>query len=140
MGRLVSKGVVQCKAPLTYSKCSRWQDFSSMSPAEKEEWQHLREQNFPCKARDSCQIDWTAACPADWYAVDGGLSCIAPDSYKGNCSSELSDLESLSEKEKMVLAGACSISWPCQGEASEASRSPDFAKIDAPHPEVGPAN
>lgn len=96
----------RCKAPLTfvlffvvarkisllvalkrYSKCRAVQDFNGMSPTEKEEWQHLCEQSFPCQSRDVCEKDWRGACPADWYAVDGSLACIAPSSYIGKCSS-----------------------------------------------------
>jgi len=130
--RVAAKGTVHCQAPLTFTQCSAWQDFATMSPSEKEEWQHVCGQSFPCRSRDSCGKDWSTPCPADWYALDGGLSCIAPTSYNGSCSTELVGLVDLSTAEKAALAARCSMSWPCEGEASDALGFAALGALDTP--------
>jgi hypothetical protein len=35
--------------------------------------------------RSMCDKLYSAPCPANWYAFNGGLSCAAPENYGGAC-------------------------------------------------------
>ena len=35
--------------------------------------------------RDKCKKAYSAPCPADWFAFNGGMSCSAPSHYAGAC-------------------------------------------------------
>ena len=79
--------------------------FDGVSPADKEDWALNRsyrlgfmillsffaeaktcQAEFPCQDRAACKKTYSAPCPADWYALNGGMSCVAPKSYTANCS------------------------------------------------------
>merc|ERR1712217_355233 len=107
----------RCQAPLTYDKCKSVQDFSSMAATEKEEWQHLCEQNFPCLSRAGCEKDWLSPCPAGLYVIDGALACVAPNSYTGTCPSELRGIVDYSVADKRAISLRCGVSWPCKRES-----------------------
>ena len=70
-----------------YRTCSPVQRFDGMSPHEKQAWERVCAQRFPCATRSSCEKDWLAACPAGWYEYNGGASCLAPRDYAGKCAS-----------------------------------------------------
>lgn len=137
--RVVRGHAVRCKAPLTYNKCRSWQEFTDMPPVEKEQWQHLCGQNFPCLSRHSCEKDWSDPCPAGWYAVDGALACVAPSSYSGNCSSELRGVLDFTQDEKHILAKRCSVSWPCKGEVFDQGEFMGVANSNNPRRLANPA-
>jgi len=105
-----------CIAPLMYDTCSRTRSFSEMTPAAKEDWAKMCKVAFPCRDRSSCEKSYSAPCPADWYAFNGGMSCAAPSQYIGKCAPVLHGLIDLTMAEKSALEGKCSIAWPCAGE------------------------
>lgn len=113
------KGANSCVAPSVYAgKCNHVQVFDGMSPVEKTEWEHVCQAFFPCRDRDGCFPEWSAACPAGWFEFEGGRSCLAPLDYAGNCSVVLQGLRALSNEEKAGIANECGVSWPCFGEAT----------------------
>lgn len=81
-------GEAACHAPAS-SFCARAQRFTQMTPAEKQDWEALCGERFPCSSRSACPIDWTAPCPADWYNVGDGRLCLAPTAYKGGCATSV---------------------------------------------------
>lgn len=109
-----------CLAPLMYDACGRVKSFSKMTPAAKEDWAHMCNVKFPCRDRSSCEKSYSAACPADWYAFNGGASCVAPSQYSGKCTPVLHGLMDLTVEEKGALEGECSFQWPCAGEIYKA--------------------
>jgi len=98
--------------------CNQIQTFDKMTPAQKEDWEHVCQAKFPCKDRQKCNHEWSMPCPADWFAFNSGMSCMAPRSYAGNCSSVLHGLLDLSQQEKKITAERCQVVWPCFGETS----------------------
>jgi len=105
-----------CVAPLMYDTCGRVKSFSEMTPAAKEDWAKMCKVHFPCRDRSSCEKSYSAPCPADWYAFNGGMSCMAPSQYIGKCSPVLHGLIDVTMEEKSALEGKCSVQWPCAGE------------------------
>lgn len=81
-------GEAACHAPAS-SFCASAQRFTQMTPAEKQDWEALCGERFPCSSRSACPIDWTAPCPADWYNVGDGRLCLAPTTYKGGCATSV---------------------------------------------------
>ena len=84
--------------------------------------------------RGGCNRTYSAPCPADWYAFNGGTSCAAPSEYTGPCKpvhvsrqrhdlgdlgpcplQVLSGLLDMPTAEKMALEGKCDVHWPCSG-------------------------
>jgi len=106
----------ECVAPLTYNICGKRKSFNAATPATKEDWAHNCKVKFPCSDRSTCQKEYAAPCPADWYAFGGGGSCGAPSSYSGTCAPVLNGLADLSTSEKTALEKKCEIQWPCTGE------------------------
>lgn len=108
-----------CLAPSTYTTCGKVQNFDEKTPSEKADWAAMCEAKFPCKDRDECEKEWAAPCPADWFAVNGGASCVKPSSYSGVCASVLHGLVFLSSQEKEAVAATCGVKWPCKSEIYE---------------------
>lgn len=117
--QLPKKDGIECRAPPMYADCNKIQQFSDMTPVEKQEWAQTCSQKFPCRDRSKCAPAWSMPCPADWYAFNGGQSCLAPGTYAGKCSSVLHGLLELSNSEKELLATTCGVAWPCEGESPE---------------------
>merc|ERR1712087_367585 len=82
----------ECRAPSTYQLCASVQQFNHMSPYEKQLWESSCQAWFPCRSRATCTHDWSASCPAEWYSINGGETCLAPSTYAGTCSSALHGL------------------------------------------------
>lgn len=110
------RGHVECEAPSWYMKCSRVQRFERMMPHQKQIWENKCFQRFPCLSRASCAKDWDAACPADWFTFNGGMSCRAPETYSVSCDQVMHGTSKLALDEKARLASRCNVTWPCQGE------------------------
>merc|ERR1712176_738865 len=91
---------IGCRAPETYEGCNPVQSFGDMTPDEKKEWEHSCQQRFPCGSRSSCDKDWSAPCPAEWFSFNAGRSCVAQPGYTGNCSLVLHGLQDLSPEQK----------------------------------------
>eukprot|EP00973_Karenia_brevis_P096364 12431514-Karenia_brevis.AAC.1 len=106
-----------CMAPVAYDTCGKIQNFNEKSPSEKADWAAMCEAKFPCKDRDTCEKEWAAPCPADWFAINGGAACVRPSSYSGVCASVLHGLVDLSLQQKQVVADTCGFTWPCKSEA-----------------------
>jgi len=122
-------GASECRAPLSYTQCSPFKSFDGVGFDEKQDWARVCGQTFPCRSRSTCAKDWEAACPAGWFAFNGGLSCLAPRSYMGACLSVLTGLGSLPASEKNRLQHVCGFSWPCVGEVGPSG-------VDGPPPQV----
>merc|ERR1712178_188698 len=110
-----------CVAPATYDSCSPQKKFAQMTPAQKEDWAKMCKVVWPCREeeRSSCDKTYSAACPADWYAFNGGMSCSSPSQYGGPCASVLHGLADLTKSEKQALETQCSFSWPCASEVHQ---------------------
>lgn len=121
------RGQIECEAPAWFTKCGRIQRFSHMTPDQKQIWENKCFQRFPCRSRVSCVKDWATACPADWFAFNGGTSCRAPETYIGPCELVLDGMSTLSSDEKADIASRCKVTWPCQGEID--AQAPD---VDGP--------
>merc|ERR1712072_79612 len=120
-----------CVAPLMYVTCGSRKSFSAMTPAAKEEWAQNCRVKFPCRERSACDKTYSAPCPADWYTLNGGMSCVAPVDYAGSCAPVLHGLLDLPRANKTTLEGKCQFDWPCLGEVyasvlqvSQASATP----------------
>lgn len=131
----------ECIAPQTYARCASTQMFDGMSPADKEDWAKTCQVEFPCRDRAACKKGYFSPCPADWYALNGGMTCVAPESYKSyaaNCSPVMHGLLDLSLVEKVELEKTCSLSWPCLGEMNPSSLQTDMSSL-APRSTRDPA-
>lgn len=117
--KLAQKTGIECRAPPMYGDCNRIQQFTGMTPAEKQDWAQSCKQNFPCRDRSGCTLAWDSPCPAGWYAFNGGHSCLAPEAYSGKCSSVLHGLIELSRTDKELIAKTCGLAWPCEGEIAK---------------------
>jgi len=106
----------ECVAPLTYGVCSRRKSFATMTPAAKEDWARNCKVEFPCQGRELCTKAYSAPCPAEWFAFNGGMSCSAPSHYAGVCLPVLHGLLDITAAEKTSLEEKCQFHWPCAGE------------------------
>jgi CPW-WPC domain-containing protein len=134
-----SGDIIECIAPHWYTRCSRVQRFGHMTPDQKQSWEGVCSQRFPCRSRTSCAKDWAAVCPADWFAFNGGFSCRAPGSYAGSCDPVLDGVANLTPAEKADLSSRCNVTWPCEGESefqtptvAESGSSPTVVRLNGP--------
>ncbi len=128
----------ECLAPLTYDVCSNRKSFGGVTPAAKGDWAQNCKVEWPCRERRHCSKAYSAPCPADWYAFNGGASCASPPTYGGNCAPVLHGLLDLTNAEKVAIEGKCEFDWPCAGEvyASVLQAAGDSA---APRRSIDPA-
>merc|ERR1711941_135947 len=96
-----------CVAPLGYEVCSSRKSFAAMTPAAKQDWASNCQVEFPCRDRSICKKSYSASCPADWYALNGGMSCAAPREYDGPCVPVLHGLADLTLEDKAAMERKC---------------------------------
>merc|ERR1712232_689152 len=97
--------------------------FQGVRHDEKREWASSCFAQFPCRgaARSFCEKDYTYPCPADWFVLNGGMSCHAPGDYQGPCPSVVNGLLDFSDTQKDAVQQTCGVSWPCIGESGASS-------------------
>ena len=110
----------ECLAPVSYDVCSKRKAFWDVSPAAKADWARNCKVQWPCRERNTCRKVYSAPCPADWYAFNGGKSCAAQSTYAGTCAPVLHGLLDLTLDEKAEMEAKCAFDWPCTGEVYEA--------------------
>lgn len=120
-----------CVAPSTYHTCSTSPSFRIMTPAAKEDWAQTCKVKFPCRERDTCEKTYAAPCPANWYAFNAGLSCVAPSNYNGSCVPVLHGLVDLPVPDKRSLETKCNFEWPCFGEVYSSILQPSGGSTTA---------
>jgi CPW-WPC domain-containing protein len=112
-----ASGNIECVAPDWFRGCSGVQQLGRKTPQEKRAWATACGAPFPCKDRTIGDHDWSQICPADWFAMNGGEACFAPNSYTGPCQSIQHGLAELSRADKEAIARTCQVVWPSVGEA-----------------------
>ncbi|CAE7744879.1 unnamed protein product [Symbiodinium sp. CCMP2592] len=124
-------------APAEYVLCNKRQTFAGLSPDEKRAFEDTCGVRFPCRSVHDCERSYETPCPRGWYSLDGGLTCVAPLAYSGNCSRLLDNAQALSKQAKVRLEAVCDVVYPCREDVllSHAS-SPDTKSSPTPRAQL----
>jgi len=107
-----------CQAPLSY------QGPCAMRASVGTTLSHKREFANACKVTwlcvDSCEQDYTGACPAGWTESGNG-ACDAPLMYSGRCKAHA---QMWGDEFKEEFGARCDLRWPCKKMCEEDFRQP----------------
>lgn len=110
-------GTGWCKAPHE-TACAEQYNFAEMDTGEKQELGQTC--GFQWKCKETCQQDFSKACPKDWNELAAGL-CAAPASSSAGICAHGINTTSMTNLQKEAYSKKCAVSWPCFSSAAAAA-------------------